>query len=190
MARRRPAWVAGCGSLPPGFHDDFYLRLALSARQNGARFVADCDGAALHAVAQHCDLLVPNAHEAARLTGKPIDGVDDAAHAALALRDRGTALVAITLGPAGAVLAAADGVVVHARPPAQTGTSAVGAGDAFLAALLLALAADQHVTIALRDAVAAGTAVLASTGSGILDPPRYHAIRDRIVVGTIIGSVR
>jgi len=54
-----PAWVAGCGSLPPGFPDDWYARLAHAAREAGAKVAIDCDGRALRLAAEYCDLLVP-----------------------------------------------------------------------------------------------------------------------------------
>ena len=183
VGRHHPTWVAGCGSVPPGFDDAFYVRLAAVAKQAGARFVADCDGAPLHSVAPQCDLLVPNAHEAGRLLGRPVAGIDDAVRAAIALRERGPAIVAITLGPQGAVLAAAD-TIVHAATPLQAGQSAVGAGDAFLAALLLGLEAGDDPALALRSGVAAGTAVLVSTGTAILDPTLFRRIREEVVLGT------
>ncbi len=165
-----PAWLGCCGSVPPGPQATLYAAIGRRARARGIRFVPDCDGEALHLAAEAgCDLLVPNEHEAARLLGATVDDPASAARAARALLRYGPALAAVTLGARGAVAATAAGAW-HARPPSIPAGSAVGAGDAFLAALLLALDADASTPDALRSAVAAGSAVLLARGEAILDP--------------------
>jgi 1-phosphofructokinase family hexose kinase len=169
LRQLRPAWIACCGSLPAGFPTDFYATLAASARTMGTKVVVDCDGEPLSAAAAAgCDLLVPNEHEVARLAGTLAGDPDAAAAAARALQARGTQLVAVTLGPGGAILAGPAGTC-HARPPALQSGSAVGAGDAFLAGLLVALEAGVPFADVLRHATAAGSAVLLSGGTRLLD---------------------
>lgn len=168
------AWVAGCGSLPPGLPADFYARVGRAARERGARFVPDCDGAALAAAVEVADLLVPNEQEAARLAGHPVDGPAAAVAAGRALLGRGPERVVITLGERGAV--AVDGTGAWwaraAAPPALTrrirAGNAVGAGDALLAAFVEALDDGDSTAAALARAVAAGTAVLLSRGSDLV----------------------
>ena len=170
-------WLAACGSLLPGLPADFYARVGRRARERGAGFVPDCDGDALAAAAPEADLLVPNDREASRLLDRPVDGAASAMAAARALLDRfepvGRAVV--TLGAEGAVAADRDGAwharTVHPSREAAArlaSASAVGAGDAFLAALLLALDGGATTPEALADAVAAGTAVLLSEGAALL----------------------
>jgi fructokinase len=53
---------------------------------------------------------------------------------------RGPALVALTLGAAGAVVATASGLALHQPAPQVVVADTVGAGDAFAAGLLSALA--------------------------------------------------
>jgi 1-phosphofructokinase/6-phosphofructokinase 2 len=185
-----PSWVAGCGSLPPGFPDDFYVLLAAVAHAAGARFVADCDGPALRAAAPQCDLLVPNRHEAARLLGlDELPDVDDAARAAQVLIGLArTPLAAITMGEEGAVIAWPEGVA-HAQPPRIPGASAVGAGDAFLARLLMGQEAREAPSASLAGAAAAGAAVLCGQGVALLvaaDATRLAAATD---VFTTVGRV-
>jgi 6-phosphofructokinase 2 len=86
-------------------------------------------------------------------------------------------MVAVTLGEAGAVIASRK-TAIHAavRVSCDVG-SAVGAGDSFLASLLLSLARQGPPDIALRDAVAAGASVLAGKGSGLIDRAAYEALR-------------
>jgi 1-phosphofructokinase family hexose kinase len=173
----QPVWLACCGSLPAGFPPDFYARLMVLARRCGCRVVVDCDGEPLRLAAEAgCDLLVPNQHEAARLAGLPTDDVTGAVAAARTLCLRGTPLVAVTLGAAGAVLATPQAVWHAPAPRAATADdgrsfrsgSAVGAGDAFLAGLLAALRHTADSRAVLRYAVAAGSAVLLSTGTTLL----------------------
>lgn len=178
----RPAWVACCGSLPPGFSEFFYADVGKVVRAAGCRFVPDCDGTPLERAATGCDLLVPNRHEAERLLGVPVTAADASA-AARCLRDRfGTSLAVITLGEEGAVVASSRGVW-RARPPAVVGGSAVGAGDAFLAAFLVGLE-QQPEEEALRRAVAAGTAVLLSQGSALVSTADHEAILGRTRIDT------
>lgn len=174
--RHPPAggWLACCGSLLPGLDPDFYARAGRLARGRGFRFVPDCDGPALTlAVDAGCDLLVPNAHEAGRLVDRSIDGVAGAARAAVELRGRGPDAVAITLGADGAVAADREGAwhsVVQPPDHLAAGMargSAVGAGDAFLAAFLLARRR-KSLPESLAAAVAAGSAVLLGQGSDLV----------------------
>ena len=164
-AAERPDWIACCGSVPRGLGEDLYAEIGAIAKRCGARFVADCDGEALKAAEPLCDLLVPNRHEAERLTGLTIDSIDAAAHAVLGLaRNR---IAAITLEADGAVLS--DGKSVWLGKPTLplNGGNPVGAGDAFLAALLGGLEAEAYLG-ALAAAVTAGTAVLHSDGDHIV----------------------
>jgi fructose-1-phosphate kinase PfkB-like protein len=87
----------------------------------------------------------------------------------------------LKLGAEGAVAATREGAW-HAVDECPGTGSAVGAGDAFLAALLIALTRNVPTPEALRSAVAAGTAVLSSDGTDILPLERYQKIHDRVEV--------
>jgi 1-phosphofructokinase family hexose kinase len=189
LADLQPEWLACCGSLPGGFAPDFYVRMMTLARAHGCRVVVDCDGEPLRLAADAgCDLLVPNQHEAARLTGLATDDISAATAAARELCLRGTPLVAVTLGDAGALLADPQ-QVRHARAlSAGSGASggfgfesgsAVGAGDAFLAGMLVALRHTSDLREVLRRAVAAGSAVLLSTGTTLIAADDVHRLLSR-----------
>jgi 1-phosphofructokinase family hexose kinase len=174
-----PRWLACCGSLARGLAPDFYARARELARACGTAFLPDCDGEALRLAAEPgCDLLVPNEHEAARLLGREGLEPEDAPEAAAALR-RWAPLTCITMGRRGAVCAGEAGVW-RASPPAVPSGSAVGAGDAFLAAFLLSVDAGADAPAALRRAVAAGTAVLLSFGSDLLLPGDAEALEAEV----------
>lgn len=175
-------WVVTSGSVPPGFTPAFHARVRDTARAAGSRVVVDSDGAGLAQAAEGCALLVPNIHEAERLLRKHIAGVREAAEAARGLLRFGAAHAAITLGEDGAVLAiAGNAAVLHAAAPRTPAGSAVGAGDAFLAGLLMALDRVEPGE-ALRRAVAAGSSVLYAGGSDLIDAPRIDAIAAAINV--------
>lgn len=168
----KPRWVVGAGSIPRGLGNDLYARIAAIANATGASFVADCDGAALaSAVAAGCALIAPNKHEAQRLTYTSMDTLEDALAGARALRSTAPNVL-IKLGEAGAVAASEEGCWLARGPRMQSG-SAVGAGDAFLAAMLVAKENGAPLNEALRSAVAAGTAVLLSRGSDLLSYSDY-----------------
>lgn len=171
-----PGWLVCCGSIPPGLPAGFYARAGVLARDHGFRFVADCDGAALAAAAPLCDLLAPNAHEAGRLTGEPVTDATSALRAARSLHRAGAAVVVVTLGGEGAVGVSGDGSWwSRPEPPADMADaiadgSAVGAGDAFLAALLPQLDQVGGLQRGLPRAVAAGTATLLGRGADLVLP--------------------
>lgn len=162
-------WLACCGSLPPGLPEDYYARLGRAAQKRGVRFVPDCDGMGLRLAARYgCDLLVPNSHEAERLLRRPVNSFAAAKGAARSLLEFGPTWAAITMGARGAVCATANGVW-RAMPPAIAAEgSAVGAGDAFLAAAILSLEDGADAPDVLRHAVAAGTAALLGTGTDLI----------------------
>ncbi len=175
----KPEWVVCCGSVPRGIGDDLYARIGDIAHAHNARFIADCDGEPLvQAARRGCDLLVPNKHEAQRLTNHSICSLADALTVVRALQKLSRE-VYLKLGSLGAIAASNGEVWLAEGPELQTG-NAVGAGDAFLAALLVAKEKGAPPQEALHDAVAAGTAVLLSRGSDLLTPADYRQMHTQI----------
>lgn len=163
-------YVVASGSLPPGVPTDFYARIARLAAARHARTIVDASGEALQAALQEGVFLVaPSRRELAELAGTALDDLPAQIAAARALiAKRRTTLVALTLGGAGAVLVSAESTL---RLPAAPVTvrSAVGAGDAFLAGLVFALAAGRDLPEAFRTAAAAGAATAALPGTALCD---------------------
>jgi 1-phosphofructokinase family hexose kinase len=172
--QHNPAWIVCSGSVPRGLGTDLYARIAQIAHGCSARFIADCDGEALaNAVNAGCDLIAPNRHEAERLTYTSIGTQQQAMDAARSLRSVAETVL-LKLGEGGAIATSKDGCWI-ARGPALPSGSAVGAGDAFLAAALVAKENGAPLEEALRSAVAAGTAVLLSRGSDLLTRSDYES---------------
>jgi 1-phosphofructokinase len=165
---RPTAWIAGCGSLPPGVGADFYADLVERAREAGAATVIDSSGAALAAcLTARPDLVKPNVDELAEAARTPIATLGDAIAAARLLREAGAGAVLASLGADGAILVAPEGVW-HARAPLSGPVaSTVGAGDAALAGFL---AAGGRGPEALAAAVAWGTAAVSLPGSVMPGP--------------------
>ena len=181
--------VAISGSLPSGVAPQDLLALARAvASPDGTPTWIDTSGAALAALldADHADrarlALKVNHLEAASALGPPIKGGAEAGALARRLVESGFAAVAITLGPAGAVLATPAGLW-SAEPPVVAAVNPVGSGDAFLAGLLAAWV--QGPAAALRLASACGAANAAGQGAGHVEKASVAALAARVVVAPI-----
>ena len=159
---RGAAWLAACGSLPPGAPADLYARVVALGREAGCRVAVDSSGPSL-AVALEAgpDLVKPNLEELAELAGRALSTFGDVLTAAKEVRARGVGTVLVSLGADGAVLVDENGAL-HADTPPFVPSSTVGAGDALLAGFLFA-AGDREA--ALVEAVAWGAAAAALPGS-------------------------
>jgi 6-phosphofructokinase 2 len=152
-------YVVPSGSLPPGAPVDLYARIARIARQKGTRCVIDTSGTALRAALDEGVYLIkPSRRELSDLVGAELDDERSMQDAAQQLVRAGACeVVALSLGAAGAVLVSADEVMRLPTPEVAV-RSTVGAGDAFLGALVLRLAQGRGLSTAFRTAVAAGSA--------------------------------
>lgn len=176
---RAGGYVVASGSLPPGVPDDFYARVARLARNADARCVVDTSGPALaEALAEGVFLIKPSRRELAEHAGTALDTEESQIAAAAELTGQGSAeYVALTLAEAGAVLASKAGISRLQVPPVPV-VSTVGAGDSFLAAFVLRLAQGYPAEVALRSAVAAGTAAVLTPATELChraDVERFEA---------------
>jgi ribokinase len=116
---------------------------------------------------QRLDWLVVNESEAAASLGRPVEGPADAALAAAELTARGPRHAVVTAGAHGAALASAAGLdsaeVIEGFPVPAVDT--VGAGDTFVGALAVALAAGVPAREAVTVAAAAGAAAVTRHGA-------------------------
>jgi ribokinase len=125
-----------------------------------------------------CDYLTPNEGEAERLSGVPVPDRPGAAAAARVLRARGVGTVIVTCGGAGVLAWGSDGE--RASPAfAVTVVDTTAAGDAFNAALAVALAEHRALPDALRFGNA--TATLACTRRGAQPSLPSRAEVDRLL---------
>ena len=120
------------------------------------------DAAAI--VAAGVDWLVVNETEAGAVLGRPVRGLAEAAEAAAALLTAGARHAVVTAGAHGAALAGPDatGTVSAFRVDA---VDTVGAGDTFVGALAVALAAGIPAAEAVRAASAAAATAATRPGA-------------------------
>jgi 1-phosphofructokinase len=180
---QRCAVVVFSGSLPPGAPSDTYGRLIAVARRRGSRTILDADGDALaQGLAAGPDLVKPNRIEAEELLRQPLGTDDGVREAARALLRRGACAVALSLAADGALLVTNDDRAWRAHPPALSGASAVGAGDAMVAGFACALLKRLSWEAALRLA----TAVSAAHAVG--EAARADELLGRVVVYEVTGD--
>ncbi|AXQ93618.1 1-phosphofructokinase family hexose kinase [Cereibacter azotoformans] len=161
------------GSLPPGVPADFPALVSNLLGQR-ARLLVDTSGAPLAHLAAggvpDLDILRMDDGEAASLAGRPLDSVAETADFASALVARGVAgCVIIARGADGSVLADARGRW-HSRSEPVEVVSAVGAGDTFVGAFVLALARGAPPETALAHGVAAAAAAVITEATELCHP--------------------
>jgi 1-phosphofructokinase family hexose kinase len=175
--------LACSGSLPVGAPVDGYARLAGLARARGALAIVDVTGPALGAaLTAGADVVTPNLAEAeGLLQGRADETVHAgdvgvvrarALDAARALVARGAAHAVVTAAEAGA--AAADGGDawwVHA-PRVAAVRNPIGAGDAFVGGMALALERGEPFASAVAAGIATGAASVETEVAGVVVPAR------------------
>jgi 1-phosphofructokinase len=124
------------GSLPAGLSTGWYGEVIELARRQSIFVAVDTSDAALtDSLSARPDLVKPNVHELAELTGRFPRSLGDVIEAANEVRTRGARTVLASLGGDGAVLVDADGSL-WGHAPVERVVSTVGAGDAMLAGYL------------------------------------------------------
>jgi len=157
-ARKRVMVISG--SLPPGVPVEAYAALVSAARTANCLAFIDSNGVALSkALAAGPDLIKINREEAEFVTRVAILDPITAARAARKLLDLGANFAAVSLGKRGIVgIRKQDQQAIHAWSTPLHPKSTVGCGDAALAGLAYATAADLTFQQSLALAVACGTA--------------------------------
>ena len=176
------AVLACSGSLPPGAPDDAYARLVARAREAGALAIVDAGGRHLAAAVQaRADIVTPNLAEAEGLlhgradetveAGDPAVVRARAEAAARALVERGAGRAIVTAAAAGAAIADGSHVSWLPAPPVTVGNP-IGAGDAVVGGLGVALERGERFARAARLGLAAGAASVETATAGRLDAHR------------------
>ena len=178
-------WLVASGSLPRGVPDDIYATVSRISAAHGMYFVLDTSGKALE-VALHTGLYLikPSLRELEYIVGKTLpDAASQDAEALQLVRSGAAGMVVVTLGADGALLATPNGVT---RMKALEGPvrSAVGAGDAFLASMVLALARGAGPSDALAWGIAAGAAAIQSIGTARVTRAAVEACYSRLSSST------
>lgn len=148
------------GSVPLGAPTDILAQIADIVHQKGARFILDSSGAGLRVTlerARHVSLVKPSLSELESLAGRRLDHKAAEQAAIDLVADGRIDIVAVTMGAAGAFIATRERTYRVAAPKVEP-RSAVGAGDAFVGTMTLALARNEPLEDAIMMATAAGAA--------------------------------
>jgi len=140
-------------------------RVLKLAKDRGARTVLNAAPAAdVTAMLADVDVLVVNEPEAESLAGIPVTDLETAEQAALKLHTEFDSAVIVTCGEAGSVTCE-NQITTKIPPFPVTAVDTVGAGDAFVGALVVALDENRELNDAARLASAAGAAAATKVGA-------------------------
>jgi 1-phosphofructokinase family hexose kinase len=175
--------LACSGSLPPAAPVDGYARLVALGHSRGAVVIVDVGGAALDAaLAAGADVVTPNLAEAEGLLHGRADETVEAGDAevvrargletARELVERGARSAVVTAAEAGAAVASADDSWWAAAPPVAEVVNPIGAGDALVGGLALALERGEPFAAAVAAGMATGAASVETDVAGVVVPGR------------------
>lgn len=157
-----------CGSVPPGCDTDTYARLLACVKDKNIRTAVDATGEALlRALPYRPSLIKPNRDELCALAGRDLPDDESVLAAARDLQAKGARNVLVSLGGDGALLLTEDGAVYRRAAYRGEVCGTVGAGDSTVAGYLAAIERGADAEVALRLAVAAGSATAFSDGLAI-----------------------
>jgi 1-phosphofructokinase family hexose kinase len=196
MSLPRHRTLACSGSLPPGAPEAGYGQLVELAREAGVLALVDSAPAPLRAsLASEPDLVTPNLQEAeaaiSGVSGSVLADADEdvrerATEAAVTLCRLGSRNAAVTAGAHGVALAEGSFGRVRWFPAAEVEVvSAVGAGDSFLAGVILELERDPSAAAVDWGAVMLRGSATASASceqlrAGGVDPERVEELLARL----------
>lgn len=196
LASQRPAVVVASGSLPPGAPADLYAVVVRLAAEQGAAAVVDAGGPVLAAALRAGPALVkPNLAEAEAVLRPPagrdaaagaavaVEVVDESGHdvaarcaaAAGALVAAGARAALVSGGRAGAALHTGEGSWWFPSPRVAV-VNPVGAGDALVAGVAVALERGEPLPAAVRFGVASAADSVRRTGPAAVEPEAVAAL--------------
>ena len=161
------------GSLPKGADRNLYARWINYFRHLGASVLLDADGEPLQrAIPTLPYMIKPNGEELAALLGKEKLTREEMIAEGKRLHEMGIPEIVISLGGEGALFVNADGCF-HAKAPAVTVKSTVGAGDSMVAAMVYGKKKKLSREQKIRLAVAMGAASVMQDGT---QPPESDLV--------------
>jgi len=182
---RPGSWVVLSGSQPPGLPSEAMASLGDALAGRGAEVLVDTSCAPLRALVAakgRLSILRIDHAEAQSIAGHPLPLLADTARFAAHLVEEGVARgVLLARGAEGNVLATAEGCWI-ATAPVRPVVSAIGAGDSFVAGLMLALSRDAPLPEALRHGSAAASAAVITPGTELCRLHDFQAILPQTVL--------
>ena len=168
-------WFVLSGSVPSGVPETVYADLVARLKRRGKTVVLDASGPSFAAaISARPDVIKPNIEELQELVGGRLAGHAEVVEAARVLVGRGIGLVAVSMGPRGAVFVE-DGAAVLAVPPKITVKSTVGAGDAMVAGIVTGALRGLDLADRARLATAFSMGALGEIGPRLSPPSVIEA---------------
>lgn len=161
--------VAISGSMPKGVPADFYGELVQAARRQKKPVILDTSGDALkNSLSSRPTMIKPNFEEMQQLLNEKIGSRQELIAAAKKLQQSGIAIVAVSLGKDGVLVACGDDVYRGVAPKISA-VNTVGCGDSMVAGFAVSMARQKTIEESIRYAVAisAANALTKETGSFI-----------------------
>ncbi len=182
-------WFAIAGSLPPGFGPDQLRACIARIRAKGSRVALDTSGEALQAgLTAAPDLVKPNLDELNALVGRTHSDLPEMFEALQAIRrEYRVPRLSLSLGARGALYTHAENACIHAPALPVRVASTVGAGDAFLAGLLVGIMRDETPACSLRRATAYAASCLESLDRRLPPSDRLAARIAAVAVNSCPG---
>lgn len=174
--------TAFCGSVPPGIPAATFGATLDELNRLGRAVAVDSSGDTLReALDRPVWMVKVNQEELATALGRPLETLDAVGQAAHEVRRGGPKRVVVTMGARGAICCTDEGRW-WAEPPAVPAVSSVGAGDSFLAGLMVGRLRGEPWHHALALAVACGASDALTIGGGLLAMEKVSDIWRRTVV--------
>lgn len=179
LAKAGDWWVLA-GSVPPGVPAAYYARLIQIVSQQAAVCILDTSGENLRLGCEARPFLVkPNAEELHKLTGLPVDTIDQITVAAAALREVGAQNVVVSLGKDGALLHTAT-ETWQVRSPKIQEKNPIGAGDSMVGGIAWSLSQGHSLREALGWGIASGAATASLSGTEVGTRELIEALHPRV----------
>lgn len=170
---RSPGYLILSGSIPPAVQSDIYGLLIRKAKRKGIFTVLDASGEPLRSgIPEKPHLIKPNRHELEQLLGRGLATDARVLKAAMEIVEAGVETVIVSLGEDGAILVRKD-CAFRGRGPAIDGHETVGAGDATVAGILIAMQQGKPPGEMLRIGMACGTAAVMEPGPELCKPASF-----------------
>ena len=170
------------GSAPDSTLDNFYFEVTRMARNAGVTTIVDAYGPIFARALKAMPYMVkPNVEEAEKLLGCAITNRAEQWAAVNWLREQGIALVVLSLGAEGA-LVACDEAHFHVRPPVIKEVNPVGSGDALVAGFALGIADQTDIESTARLGVAMGTANAMSWDIGAFTKTQVDTLLPQVTI--------
>lgn len=154
------------GSVPKGVPDDIYKNIIELVKEKGAKVFLDADGALFaKGLEANPDFIKPNRFELEFLYGQEENlSEEKLIKMGHQLRERGIPIVIISLGKEGAIFLIEDNI--YKTLPIEVDVhSAVGAGDAMVAAFAYGIDTDLDIIDCIRLSVATSTGAVTTIGT-------------------------